>query len=76
MEKRKREVKYKTQDFDLGSWKDGVAIDWNEEDCGKRRFEEEDQEYSFGHGNLSCLRYLSRDVKLAVRYVHLPFREV
>lgn len=74
--KRKREVKYKTRDFDLGNWKDGVAIDWNEEDCGKSLLEEEDQEFSFGLGNLSCLRYLSRDVKLAVRDMHLQFREV
>lgn len=52
---RERAVKYKTQDFDLGSWKDGVAIYWNEEDCGKSKLEEEDQEFYFGHGKLNCL---------------------
>lgn len=41
--KRKKAVKYKTKDFDLGSWKDGVAVYWNGEDCGKGRFDEEDQ---------------------------------
>lgn len=53
--KRKRTVKYKTQDFDLGSCKDGVAIHWTGKDCGKSRFEEKDQQFYFHHGYLNYL---------------------